>query len=247
MENKSNALSVAPKTFTELQTFASMVSKTQLIPTAYRGKPEDIFVGMQWGLELGLKPLQALQNIAVINGKPSIYGDAMIGLARTHDACESIVEEFDDESMTAICKAKRKGQPEQVTKFSIEDAKTAKLWGKQGPWTQYPKRMLQMRARAFAIRDVFPDALQGLISQEEARDYPEEKQVEAQVVEPPKKPAIAYATKEQTNGFIAKCAEEEIEIPEEILNQIEEGGIPAVELKEVYYSLKSEKADRGTI
>ena len=44
--------------------------------------------------------------------------------------------------------------------------------GKQGPWTQYPKRMRQMRARAFALRDVFADILKGMPIAEELQDYP---------------------------------------------------------------------------
>ena len=55
--------------------------------------------------------------------------------------------------------------------FSQEDAKRANLWGKAGPWTAYPKRMLQMRARSFALRDSFPDALKGVGISEEVRDY----------------------------------------------------------------------------
>jgi hypothetical protein len=70
--------------------------------------------------------------------------------------------------------AKRKNRKPVVAKFSVEDAKRAGLWGKQGPWSAYPKRMMQMRARGFALRDAFPDVLKGLISAEEAQDYPDE-------------------------------------------------------------------------
>jgi len=56
----------------------------------------------------------------------------------------------------------------------VEDAKRAGLWAKQGPWTAYPKRMMQMRARGFALRDAFPDVLKGMITAEEAQDYQEE-------------------------------------------------------------------------
>jgi len=70
--------------------------------------------------------------------------------------------------------AKRKGRKPVETRFSVEDAKRAGLWGKGGPWTAYPKRMLQMRARGFALRDAFPDVLKGMISVEEAQDYPDE-------------------------------------------------------------------------
>jgi hypothetical protein len=47
------------------------------------------------------------------------------------------------------------------------------LKGKQGPWTNYPKRMLQMRARSWCLRDVYPDVLRGVHVAEEAQDMPE--------------------------------------------------------------------------
>ena len=132
---------------------------------------------MQWGAEIGLAPMQALQNIAVINGKPSVYGDAAMALVQASPHCEDIEEYFEDEGTpnpVAVCVAKRKGRKPVVAKFSVEDAKRAGLWGKQGPWQAYPKRMMQMRARGFALRDAFPDALKGLITVEEAQDFPPE-------------------------------------------------------------------------
>jgi hypothetical protein len=71
----------------------------------------------------------------------------------------------------------RRGQPPERRTFSVADAKRAKLWFKAGPWTTYPDRMLQMRARGFAIRDVFPDALRGVITAEEAVDIVEPRDV----------------------------------------------------------------------
>ena len=143
----------------------------------YQGKPEDILVAVQWGYEIGLAPLQALQNISVINGKPSVYGDAAMALVQSSPVCEDVEEYFEDEGTpnpVAVCIAKRKGRKPVTAKFSVDDAKRANLWGKQGPWTQYPKRMMQMRARGFALRDAFPDVLKGLITAEEAMDYPVE-------------------------------------------------------------------------
>ena len=57
--------------------------------------------------------------------------------------------------------------------FTVGDAIRAGLWKKAGPWTMYPKRMLQMRARSFALRDAFPDVLRGLVATEEVEDYQE--------------------------------------------------------------------------
>src|SRR4029077_7308023 len=123
---------------------------------------------------LGLAPMQSLQNISVVNGRPTVWGDAVIGFCRQSPVCKDVVETVsgEGEKMTATCTAIRVGSEPVVRTFSVDDAKKAGLWGKAGPWQQYPKRMLQMRARGFAVRDAFPDVLRGLITAEEAADIP---------------------------------------------------------------------------
>jgi len=173
----TNQRGFAPATLTEAITFSEMLANSNMVPKAYQGKPQDILVCVQWGMEMGLAPMQALQNIAVINGKPSVYGDAMMALVQASTVCQDVEEYFEGEGTpnpVAVCIASRKGRKPVTVKFSVEDAKRAGLWGKQGPWTAYPKRMMQMRARGFALRDAFPDVLKGLISVEEANDYPDE-------------------------------------------------------------------------
>lgn len=161
-----------PRNLDEAMQMAKMLSDSQMVPPNYKGKKEDTLVAMMMGSELGLNPIQALQNIAVINGRPSIYGDALVALVQNHPAFGGIEEHFDDASMTATCTVHRKGGSKHTQSFSQQDAATAKLWGKAGPWSQYPKRMLQMRARGFALRSQFADALAGLITREEAEDMP---------------------------------------------------------------------------
>lgn len=169
-ENKQS-FSLAPKSLDEAIRFAEILSGSDIVPKDFKGNPGNILVAIQWGLELGLQPMQAMQNIAVINGRPSLWGDAVIGLVRGSPLCEYIYESDDGE--TATCRVKRRDESEeQVRTFSMADAKSAGLAGKQGPWTQYPKRMRQMRARAFALRDVFPDVLRGMPVAEEVMDTP---------------------------------------------------------------------------
>lgn len=180
-QSESTALAVAgrpafdlsPQTFEQALTFSKYLAESDLVPKDFQRKPGNCLIAMQWGAELGLKPLQAMQNLAIINGRPSLWGDAVIALVRGSPLCEYVVET--DDGQTATCKVKRRGEPEQVRTFSVEDAKAAGLAGKQGPWTQYPKRMRQMRARAFALRDVFPDVLLGLPVAEELMDTPTER------------------------------------------------------------------------
>jgi hypothetical protein len=173
----TNRQGFAPATITEAMEFSKMLADSTMVPRAYQGKPQDIMVCVQWGYEIGLAPMQALQNIAVINGKPSVYGDAAMALVQASPVCEDVEEYFEGEGTPnpiAVCVAKRKGRKPVVAKFSVDDAKRAGLWGKSGPWQAYPKRMMQMRARGFALRDAFPDVLKGLITAEEAQDYPDE-------------------------------------------------------------------------
>jgi hypothetical protein len=171
---KENSFSLTPSNLQEAIQFAEILAKSTIVPKHYQNKSGDILVAVQMGAELGLKPIQALQNIAVINGKPSVYGDALLALVQINPVFENIEESFDEETNTAYCTVKRKGESEYKVSFSEKDARKAGLWGKGGPWTTYPKRMLQMRARGFALRDKFADVLGGLITAEEARDYPTE-------------------------------------------------------------------------
>ena len=197
---------LALQTISEAMTFGKMLAESSFVPKDFRGKPEDCVLAVQHGAELGLGPMQSVQSIAVINGRPSIWGDAAIALVKGSAVCEYISERIEGEgdSMTAICEAKRRTDPTAtVSTFSVADAKKAGLWGKAGPWQQYPKRMLQLRARGFALRDAFPDILRGLVTAEEAQDYATEPE-SVRVYQPPKKPEPV----EVRPKFDAKVSEE---------------------------------------
>lgn len=183
MKAQSRALSngiLNPANLAEALEMAGVLCKSSLIPKDFQGNPGNVLVAIQWGMELGLAPMQALQSIAVINGRPSLWGDAVIALCKAHPVCEWIRETVDEDG-TAVCIAQRRGDPEPVERrFGVEDARKAGLLGKAGPWTQYTRRMLQMRARSWCLRDAFPDLLRGMAVAEEAQDT-----VVATVVEQP--------------------------------------------------------------
>lgn len=174
---QAGSFSLAPQNLEEAFKFADIISKSGMVPSDYKGNAGNVLVAVQMGAEIGMKPMQALQNIAVINGRPALWGDGLLAVCQASSVCEYITESFDDKTMTATCRAKRKNSPhESITTFSQKDAETAKLWGKQGPWTQHQKRMLQMRARGFCLRDTFADVLKGIDSME-AQETAEERDV----------------------------------------------------------------------
>lgn len=193
-----------PSNINEAMQLAEILSKSILVPKQFVGNPSDTFVAMQWGFEIGLSPMQALQNIAVINGRPSLWGDAMLALVQCRPEYDGHKEYVKDD--VAYCEVKRKGCDWHISTFSKEQAILAGLWGR-ATWKSYPERMLQMRARGFALRDQFADALKGLISVEEARDYP---------------------TKNQNNKIVEK------EIREDVAEIIQNDVVDIVENDDVY-------------
>ncbi len=189
-----NPPSFAPTTLEDAFKFAHMILISGMAPKAYM-KPFDdlpkdataemrddaakaaragIVVTLQFGMEVGFQPLQSLQSIANINGMPSIWGDGALALVKSKGLIEFIKEDnLQDIAVNkkATCTVKRKGEPnEHTVTFSYDDAEKAGIWGKN-VWKTYPARMCQMRARAFALRNVFPDALKGLAIAEEVQDY----------------------------------------------------------------------------
>lgn len=163
---------LVPSSFAEVMQIAEVLAKSEMVPAAYKTKPANCVVAMMFGMEIGLPPLASLQHVAVVNGRPTLYGDGQLAVAMSKGQVEDFEEkiEGEGEAMKAVCRVKRRGvATEAVQVYSVADAKKAGLWGKAGPWTQHPKRMLTMRARAFALRGLFADHLLG-ISAEEAKD-----------------------------------------------------------------------------
>lgn len=190
--------SIVPHNLDEAYRLAKAVSLSGLAPKEMRS-PEQILVAILHGLELGLKPMTALQRIAVINGRPSLWGDAALGLVRASGLLEWIKEAIEGEGDTrkAVCTAQRRGDPEPTSRtFSVSDAKVAGLWKKTGPWTQHPDRMLAMRARGFCLRDVFPDVLGGMYLAEEIER--ETIDVTPAIPTPPAPPKLADAPEAST-------------------------------------------------
>lgn len=163
-------VSYQPTSFGELETFCKRITNTGMVPQAFRGKPDEAAVAIVFGNEIGLPPMTSLQFVAVINGRPGVYGDALPGLAMNKGLISDMREHYEGEpfqdGFTAVCQVTRPNGTVVEQRFSVADAKRAGLWDKQGPWKQYPRRMLQWRARGWAIRDAAPNLLFGMTAEE---------------------------------------------------------------------------------
>jgi len=178
-EPKPPAIAMGPRgvtleTLEDCFRFATAVVQSGLAPKGI-STPQAVVVAIQMGAEVGLPPLASLQNIAVINGRPSIWGDAMLGVCRASglfdESAFSETLETTSDGLAAVCTVRRLPDGNEIERrFTMKDAQAAGLSGKSGPWTQYPRRMLQLRARSWALRDGFADILRGMRAAEEERD-----------------------------------------------------------------------------
>lgn len=154
---------------------AGQLAASEMVPKCFRNKPSDLFLCWSMGYQIGIPPEQAMNCIAVVNGKAVMWGDEMLALCMSHPDFVDMIEEpicgATGEVTGYRCIVKRKNRSDHISVFTMDMAKKAGLLAKGGVWNQYPERMLKLRARGFALRDVFPDALKGIKSREEVEDY----------------------------------------------------------------------------
>jgi hypothetical protein len=174
---------IVPSSIDEVVRLSKYIAKAGWCPKGYLVDPKNassgfdeakITLGIMHGLEVGLTPIAALQSIAVINGTPALFGDGMLALVQK----SGLLEDYAETAMEAggkfvgykvFAKRKHMTTPFEAS-FTLDDAAKAKLTGKLGPWSEYPKRMCMWRARAWALRAGFADVLRGLHSAEEVLD-----------------------------------------------------------------------------
>lgn len=213
-----------PKNLDDAFRLAKAVFQSGMAPDGLDNE-QSVMVAMMSGMEVGLSPIQAIQSVAVINNRPCLWGDGLLAAVRSHPKCEYIKEwiEGNDDQQVAFCETKRAGEPSPVKRsFSVDDAKRAGKWTTQprvtrrkknggsyetandSTWYKYPQRMLQMRARAWCLRDTYADVLKGIQVREEVEEYA----VEPKDITPEKndyverlETAKATATETSNHGF----------------------------------------------
>lgn len=142
-------------------------------------------ISIMKGIEVGLPPITSIEWIIPVNGRSCVWGDGALSLIQNSEHYEHHEEKLEGKPKTdewiATCSIKRRGIDSPIVRtFSWAQAKQANLTGKGKAWPAYPERMLQMRARALAMRDGFADVLCGLSIAEEVRDI----EIEQEAVKP---------------------------------------------------------------
>jgi hypothetical protein len=172
--------------FDDIYRFARVVVASKFCPPNFNDA--DCFICISRGLEIGMSPMMSLEAIYIVNNRATLFGDAPKAICEASGLLEDYEQSYEGTEGTddfrAVVTSKRRGRKPQTESFSVRDAKTAELWGKKGPWTTYPKRMLMFRARGYNLRDNFGDILKGFQIGELVDDFENAKQASARVVEP---------------------------------------------------------------
>jgi len=188
---------IIPRSIEDIWRVSNMVVRAGLAPYSLVGKKTGeeaasaVAIAVMSGAELGLPPMVALRSFTVIGGRPALFGDGIINVARRSKKAAYIRTGCDDRSGKLIgwCEAKRSDTGEEKrVEFSEDDAKAAGLWDDRqtvrrkdrdgqwkdvdndAPWFRYPKRMLTWRAAGYCLRELFADVLGGITDEFEARE-----------------------------------------------------------------------------
>lgn len=190
----ANGFTYLPATFDKACEWSDYISRSGLVPDAFRtpkGAPEDaskgrdVYLACARGAELGMKPLQSLMNIAVVNGRTTLSTDAKKALCMQYGDIKSVYDDSDGVPKWT-CTATRKGHSDVVITFSAQDAVIAglmscewvatpdgkvRVWkGRSNAWVHYWKRMLLKRAMSWCCDEAFPDVLSGFGTTEDYSD-----------------------------------------------------------------------------
>jgi hypothetical protein len=167
--SEEKSLALVPRSITELQSMAEMLAKSTLLPDALKNKPSDVVVQILAGQELGLSPLASIRGVHIVQGKPILSADTMVGLVLASGLCEYFAQ-VEATASAVTFETKRKGSPvSQRCTWTMEDAKRAGLNTKDN-WRLHSRQMLSARARSELARSVYPDVLAGVYVPEEHVD-----------------------------------------------------------------------------
>ena len=142
--------------------YAKALATSNLLPAAYQKQPANILVAIEYGEALGLAPMVAIQQISVIQGKPTMSAQLMGALVR--QAGHRLRIAVDEKTKSVVAELTRSDDPDFTFRsvWSMDRAQAAGLSGKGGSWKTYPLAMLKARAITEVCRDGCPEVLAGV-------------------------------------------------------------------------------------
>lgn len=174
--------------------YAKAIAGSNLLPKQYQKQPANVLVAIEYGHALGIPPISAIQNIYVVDGKPTASAQLIGSLVR--NAGHRLRVTGNDEQARAVIVRSDDPDFEFVSVWTIERAQRAGLTGK-GVWKQYPAAMLKARAITEVARDACAEVLSGVAYTAEELDAADDHTVELRV-EPVTVERTVVTTPEET-------------------------------------------------
>jgi hypothetical protein len=160
---RDDSLFPSTSVWQQMKEQGDMLVATGFLPSSIKTGPQAVAI-MLAGREIGVPPMQAMRQIAIIEGKPTISPELMLALIlRRYPFCGIQYQQLDNAGCVINVKRDKRQADETwlAVSFTIEDAKRAGLAHKQN-WTKYPRAMCRSRAISEMARTVFPDAVMGM-------------------------------------------------------------------------------------
>lgn len=166
-----------PKAMNHLVKIAKTLSNSSILPAQYRGNVANCFVACEMAARMDVSPLFVMQNLHVIDGRPSWSSSACIALINGcglfRDVRFNMVGEMGTPSRGCYVTAVRvdTGEKVQGTTVTIQLAIDEGWMERKGSkWKTMPEQMLKYRAAAFFARIECPNVLMGFMLDDESRD-----------------------------------------------------------------------------
>jgi len=155
---------------------AVKISKSDLLPPHFKGKPENVLLVLALAQNLNINPIMALQQVSVISGKPCLQASLMLSLLNNSGKITGPIRfewigQAGTPSRGCIAKATdtATGETVQSEPVTLQMAE-AEGWTRNPKYKSIPDTMLKWRSASFFVRTYYPEVVLGLHSTEELTD-----------------------------------------------------------------------------
>ena len=175
------------KGFELMQRVASMFSKSSIVPKAYQGQLADCVIALDIARRLRANPLMVMQNLHIINGKPTFSSQFLIAVLNSCGRFSTVQYDFvgkqgtDDwgcrASVQELATKRTLTSPLVTIKMAKDEGwynKTDRQGNNISKWKTMPELMLRYRATAFLVRTTVPELAMGLHTTDEIEDFSNE-------------------------------------------------------------------------
>ena len=155
---------------------AGRYANSGMVPRDYINKPDNCFVACELAARMNVSPTLVMQNLYIVQGRPSWSGQACIALINgcgkfDHDLHFTFVG--DPGTLTHGCFAHTHKDGHEIRSTTITMKMAAdEGWSKKAgsKWLTMPEQMMMYRAAAFFARVYCPNVLMGFSTVDEAED-----------------------------------------------------------------------------